>query len=421
MKLPRHRIRVVVVSSLVIAAPASARAAVLTLDEAVRRAEAASPLVLRARAEREQVAARQVGAARLLPSNPVASVVGGRRREADPGAPTLDGAAFGLRLEQTFEVGGQRGARLEEVSRALRAADIRERLAKIETRARVKVAYAAVTLGQLAVEAAREREQLAHRVRQSVEARGEAGAASAIEEQLAAAEVARVRRGRLAAELALADAKNGLRPLIGAPAGEELTVSAGAPGAAAPHGTLSELIEGAARLRLELQEIEATDRELDGTLLRLRREVIPNPSVFVEVIRDLPSRNYAGAGLAVPLPVVRRNQGPIAELEAARRALTVERAVVERSVAVEVERAWQAVDLLGKELRVLEDELIPAAAAALRLLDEGWRAGKFDLFRVIAASRELWESRQERIAVAGRLAAAAVELERASGTLESRK
>ena len=56
------------------------RAQHVTLDEALRAAEQSSPLIRRARAEREAVAAREVGASLVMPSNPI--VVGG----AGPGA-----------------------------------------------------------------------------------------------------------------------------------------------------------------------------------------------------------------------------------------------------------------------------------------------------------------------------------------------
>ena len=59
---------------------------VLTLEAALARAEESSPLVRRARAERQAVAAREVGASQLFPSNPVIAGGAGPRRET-PEAP----------------------------------------------------------------------------------------------------------------------------------------------------------------------------------------------------------------------------------------------------------------------------------------------------------------------------------------------
>ena len=64
------------------AAPAAAAPAAggqLSLEDALRAAEETSPLLRRARAERDAVAARDVGASVLLPSNPV---IGGGGRPA---------------------------------------------------------------------------------------------------------------------------------------------------------------------------------------------------------------------------------------------------------------------------------------------------------------------------------------------------
>ena len=78
------------------------------------RAEASSPLLRRARAERQAVAAREVGAALLFPSNPAVSGAAGPRRD-----PSGNGLEFLLHAEQTIEIGGQRSARRAVVSRAL--------------------------------------------------------------------------------------------------------------------------------------------------------------------------------------------------------------------------------------------------------------------------------------------------------------
>ena len=64
--------------------PPGGRARHLSLEDALRSAEETSPLVRRARAERDAVAARDVGASVLLPSNPVIAGGAGPRREGPP-------------------------------------------------------------------------------------------------------------------------------------------------------------------------------------------------------------------------------------------------------------------------------------------------------------------------------------------------
>src|SRR4051812_40618110 len=94
------------------AGDAPPRAAQLTLDDALRSAEAASPLVRRARAERNAVAAADVGASVLLPANPVIAGGVGPRREGPPANLVSErGLQYFVHAEQTVEVGGQRSAR----------------------------------------------------------------------------------------------------------------------------------------------------------------------------------------------------------------------------------------------------------------------------------------------------------------------
>ena len=95
------------------AAPAPAAAGHLSLEDALRSAEETSPLLRRARAERDAVAARDVGASVLLPSNPVIAAGAGPRKELVPPANVISerGLQYFVHAEQTVEIGGQRSAR----------------------------------------------------------------------------------------------------------------------------------------------------------------------------------------------------------------------------------------------------------------------------------------------------------------------
>ena len=110
--------------------------------------------------------------------------------------------------------------------------------------------------------------------------------------------------------------------------------------------------------------------------------------------RDLPGQLFIGGGLAVPIPVWRRQQGELALARADRSRVVEERTLVERDVALEVERAYQAEAAQREMSQVLDREVLPAAEAAVTLMTEGWRAGKFDLFRLLQTSRDASEARR---------------------------
>src|SRR5262249_11433638 len=185
-------------------------------------AEQASPLVRRAVAERAAVAARDVGASLLMPANPV--LVGGAGPRRDGPAPDQRGVEFFAHAEQAIEIGGQRGARRDVVSRALRTADLRVEVARAETRARVRAAYVGTQLALARVDAAAEREALVARLLEAVRARVAGGASSNVDLELARLERGSAARARIDATLAAADAQARLRLLVGLPPAQRLVL-----------------------------------------------------------------------------------------------------------------------------------------------------------------------------------------------------
>src|SRR5262245_33588495 len=404
------------------ASPARAGAAVptnpahLTLEEALRAAEQASPLVRRARAEREAVAAREVGASLLMPTNPVVAGGAGPRREGPPAnAINERGLQYFAHLEQTVESGGQRGARREVVSRALRTADLRIEVARAETRARVRAAYVGTQLALERVEAAAAREALVAKLLDAVRARVAGGASSNVDLELARLERGSAARARIDATLAAADALARLRLLVGRPTAQKLELDGKALPPAQRAAALDDLLARAQAQRAELAALASGVDEIDADIVRLRREAIPSPTLFVEVQRDLPGQIFLGGGLGVPLPIFRRNQGELALARADRSRVQEERTLVERDVALEVERAYQAEAAQREMTQLLDREVLPAADSAVTLMTEGWRAGKFDLFRLLQTSRDASDARRLYLETLGLLWDSAIALDRAVG------
>lgn len=397
--------------SLAAAAPPADPAPLhLTLDEALARAESASPLVRRARAEREAVAAREVGASLLFPTNPFVSGAVG---------PVREGAARGLGVrlhaEQTVEVAGQRGTRRRLVAASVRVAELREGVARAETRARVRAAYVGAQLAGAQVEAARAREALVEKLLSAVEARASAGAASDVDLAQARLERGAARGARVDATLAAAEALSRLRPLIGLPAARSVVLDRRLATPLPPPGDLPTLLVRAEERRTELAALGAQKAEIDADLERLRREAIPSPTLFIELERDLPGQLLAVGGIGLPLPAWRRGQGEIALAQAERRRLDDERDLVARDVAAEVERAFQSEESAREMSGVLEHEVLPAATQAIALMTEGWEAGKFDLFRLLQTSRDASEARRLYLETLGKFWTASIALDRAVG------
>jgi cobalt-zinc-cadmium efflux system outer membrane protein len=398
--------------------PAAAPADVgrsLTLEGALQAAEEASPLVRRARAERDAVAARDVGASIWMPANPLISGGAGPRREATP-PPVERGLQYFLHAEQTFEIANQRGARREVVSRALHTAELRLVVARAETRARVRSAYVATQLALALVDEMTQREALVSKLLEAVRARVAGGASSNVDLELARMERGRAARARVDATLASADAVARLRLLIGLAPAQRLALDATPSSPVHRAEPLPVLLERARAQRAELAALGSGIEEIDADIVRLKRERIPSPTVFVDLQRDLPGTYFIGGGLAVPIPVWRRQQGELALARADRYRVEEERTLVGRDVALEVERAFQAEVAQREMTQLLGREVLPAADAAVTLMTEGWRAGKFDLFRLLQTSRDASEARRLYLETLGLLWESSIELDRAVGT-----
>ncbi len=383
---------------------------VVTLAEALARAEATSPLVRRARAEREIVAARDVGASLRLPANPLVAAAGGPYRE--PGVSSVE---LRLHAEQAIEIGGQRGARRAVVGRALEAATWREQVARVETRARVRAAYVGAQLARAHQETAAAREGLTAAVLDAVRARVATGATSNVDLELARLEQGLAARERAAALLATSDLTARLRALIGLRPGESIALEPRVPVPPPRTAGLPALLERAERQRGELAALRATGDELDAEITRLGREAIPSPTLFLDFERDRPGQSFLGAGLAIPIPLWRRQQGELAVAHAERARVDGERELAAREVALEVERAYQTAQAQSAAVGLLEREALPAADAVVTLLTEGWKAGKFDLFRVLQTTRDATVARRLYLETLGAAWEATIALDRAVG------
>jgi cobalt-zinc-cadmium efflux system outer membrane protein len=94
------------------------------------------------------------------------------------------------------------------------------------------------------------------------------------------------------------------------------------------------------------------------------------------------------------------------------------RALDERSIEREVVAAFQAYEARRAELQRLTDAAVPAAQRAFELADVGFRAGRFDWYRVALAARELVRARGAELDALSGAWAARIALEQAVGGLQ---
>jgi cobalt-zinc-cadmium efflux system outer membrane protein len=394
--------------------PARAEAGLsLSLPDAIVRAEARAPEVALARRRIGEAEALRVGAGVVMPVNPRVSV------DVRPGLYRAlpSDVGYGATADALFEVGGAPGAREREAERHVELANAELRLQRRDARAAVWTAY---VRSLVAVERIRETRfaiGVAERVLGASRQRAQAGAAGDIEQSLAEAELAQLRatEDRVTRERAIGLMQ--IRDVLDLPADVPLTLSTplqepeAVPDAAA-------LAKRALAIRGDLETIRRRVDVLVATEERLQREAFPRVGGYVGVDASPLSPMFGIVGLSVELPVAQRNQGPRARV-AAHRATELDRLEIEaRRIVREVYLVRTSYESRLVELRRLSAEALPAAERTLDLVETGWRAGRFDIFRLTSAARDLTRVREFRLDALEAAWLERIALDRAVGGLD---
>lgn len=390
---------------LSLASPAWAQAGgVLTLPEALARAEAQAPALAEAKAavDAARGRARQAG---FMP-NPEARL--DVENFSGSGLYSgLDLAETTLAIGQTIEMGGKRESRVAAGSAEVVAAETRQIIARadlnLEVRRLFAIALASreqVALAQGALDRARDLSKVA----QTLVDAGREPPLRALRARSAAAEAEaefqRVSSEDLSSRAALA----ALLGDIVAPTAivgnfEALTET---PKLVDPSETLD--------VRLALAEAESAK----AVVSRERASAATDITVELGAKHFEDSRDTAVVfGLSMPIPIFDRNQGNIAAASADVNAANARRL---RALAEAVRRMNEADSLLrAAQARVttLETSAVPAANEALQLARSGFEAGRFTLLDVLdaedafaSAQSALIDARRDRANAAAALSRA---------------
>src|SRR6185436_234936 len=138
-----------------------------------------------------------------------------------------------------------------------------------------------------------------------------------------------------------------------------------------------------------LKTIEARLALGDVSLERLEREVRPRVSLLVGVDAAPNSDKYGQLGLGIELPFAQRNQGARALAVAQTATDKMRLGLASQRILRELDAHRAACEARRREADLLGTVAIPQARRALQLVESGWRAGKFDMFRVNAVARDV--------------------------------
>ncbi len=250
--------------------------------------------------------------------------------------------------------------------------------------------------------------EVAQTTRDYFERAGAAGAATAIQANLASGDLLSIRAQRLRLEGRLRDARHRLNALLGLPPSIEVPV---VPPTAEQHesrddGALAPetLVERSLSLRPDLAALFAAYQAAEE-------------DVRLEVARQFPQLSI-GTGIWLVPGIFRGFNRPAIETALARRAaLREEIAAQVHEARREVYDAHSSLEESRRELEFLQTELLPNAEESRRLIGEAFDAGEVTLLETLTVQRDLVDARTRTTEVRAELQRRRWRLLAASGTL----
>jgi len=255
---------------------------------------------------------------------------------------------------------------------------------------------------------------IAERILRASKQRGAAGASGDIEESLATTDLGQLRASIESAARQREEHLSTLRDVLDLPSSQAVTLTTPLEDPPPPPERET-LLRRAIELRPELVQIRARLAYLDARYERLGRERFPKIGTYFGVDASPANPMFGIVGLSVELPFAQRNQGPRAVNEA-QRATEMDRQELQgRRILREVTALYTAYESRRAELKLIEATSVPAAVRTLELVEVGWLAGRFDMFRVATAARDVARVRASRLEALEGAWVARVALDRAVG------
>ena len=396
-------VRNLVGATLLWVATSAAQAQSLTLDSALQSAFANNPDLAAAQWEIDiaQGGRQQAG---LIP-NPVLSV--------DAEDTRRDTRTTGVKLSQTLELGGKRGARIDVASRAQDAAALTLEQRRNTLRADVIDSYYSALRAQERLDLAQRSLALAERGLVVANGRVTAGKTSPVEATRAQVQLSEIRLEFNRAQMGLTDAYRRLAASTGSATVEfQAVATQGLP--QLPAAQLLARLEQTAELRLA--ELQILQGEASVGLEKAQR--IPDLDVSIGSQYDAGARERVNlVGVSMPLPLFNRNQGNV--LAASRRADQARdlRNATELRLRTETRQALDLWQTANSEVRAFNQQILPAAQSAVDSATRGFEMGKFNFLDVLDAQRTLIAARTQYLTATAQATDAWVRIERIYGDL----
>ncbi|OLY75158.1 type I secretion protein TolC [Pseudomonas sp. ATCC PTA-122608] len=378
----------------------------LTLESALQTAFANNPDMAAAQWEIDiaQGGRQQAG---LIP-NPVASW--------DAEDTRRNSRTTTVKLSQTLELGGKRGARIDVATRAQEAAALTLEQRRNGLRADVIDAYYGALRAQERLDLAQRSLALAERGLVVANGRVTAGKSSPVEATRAQVQLSEIRLEFNRAQMGLTDAYRRLAASTGAASTDFQAVATQAQ--AAPELPPTAQLLGRLEQTVELRLAELQIAQGEAALGLEKAQRIPDLDVSIGSQYDASVRERVNVvGVSMPIPLFNRNQGNV--LAASRRADQARdlRNAAELRLRTETRQALDLWQTANTEVRSFNQQILPAAQSAVDSATRGFEMGKFNFLEVLDAQRTLIAARTQYLAATAQATEAWVRIERIYGDL----
>jgi len=122
-----------------------------------------------------------------------------------------------------------------------------------------------------------------------------------------------------------------------------------------------------------------------------RANRIPNITFFAGAKKTDAAFDTYQAGLSIPLQVFDRNQGTIQSSNALLEQLLEEKEALQIDLETQVASIHSELITINQEIDALKSTILPAAEKAYKIINDGYKQGKFDFLDVIDAQTTLYE------------------------------
>lgn len=381
-------------------------AQVITVSQATALAEEYSPRVVAARAQLQLARASTV-TARAYP-NPEAEAGLRNYRQRAEGGPSGMGQILGI--AQPIDLPSVREPRIRAAEFSVVAAQFALADARLQLRAQVKQFFYDVLRRKAELDLFIDTERLLREIRNRIEVRVNVGEAARFELTRAEAELASAANQSASARLRVAQALAALRTAIGAPLAFDIdAVGSLDSGATVPDIEVlrQDVLTRQPILRTARAEIERAEARLE-TERALRT---PAPVIRGNLLRE-PQANEFGIGVALPLPLWNRREGPIGEAVAQLQIASAAFAQRRLEVLAAVDAAYSRYRVASQQIAAFEGGLIRQAESALRVAEAAFRFGERGFIDVLDAQRVLRTVRLEFLNARFEQQSALTEIER---------